>query len=109
MLQQPSHAKLLPHSILQNLLAELVRLVSPHHMAAIRSAEWELTSFLIVSIKEYRSKLARSVSMPFTMRRLAPAVHSLHLAEKLRALCYSDVRSSVHGQIGATTLLSSDH
>lgn len=32
------------------------------------------TSFLIVSTKEYSSKFCRSMSMPFTMRTLAPAV-----------------------------------
>ena len=32
-----------------------------------------LTSFLMVSTREYRSKFCRSVSMPFTIRRLAPA------------------------------------
>ena len=50
-------------------------------MMAVNSADRDLTSFLIVSIKEYRSKLARSVSMPFTMRRLAPATHQRYLAE----------------------------
>ena len=90
MLHQRRHERLLAQSILQTLLAEYVGLVSPHHMMAVSSADRDLASFLIVSIKEYRSKLARSVSMPFTMRRLAPAMHQRHLAEFSTQMCHID-------------------
>ena len=76
--------------LLQTLQDCNVRLERPHDVAVIRNGQWDLASFLIVSIREYRSKLARSVSMPFTMRRLAPATHQRYLAEFSTQTCQID-------------------